>query len=120
MNLPDRLAQVKCFLLDMDGTFYLDNQLLEGALRFIDVLRMQNKDFLFLTNNSSKSRHQYAEKINVLGLPLPDNKVFTSGEATAVYLQGIASGGRLFVVGTPYLEAEFSAHGFILDDAHPD
>jgi len=120
MNNPDRLARVKCFLLDMDGTFYLDNQLLEGALRFIDTLRIQNKDFLFLTNNSSKSRHQYAEKINKLGLPLPDDKVFTSGEATAVYLRGIAPGARLFVVGTPYLEAEFTAHGFTLDDVHPD
>jgi 4-nitrophenyl phosphatase len=120
MNMPDRLAHVKCFLLDMDGTFYLGNQLLEGALRFIDTIRLQNKDFLFLTNNSSKSRHQYAEKINALGLPLPDDRVFTSGEATAVYLRGIAPGARLFVVGTPYLEAEFSAHGFILDDAHPD
>ena len=69
MNIPDRLANVKCFLLDMDGTFYLDNLLLEGALRFIDVLRVQKKDFLFLTNNSSKSRHQYAEKITALGLP---------------------------------------------------
>jgi 4-nitrophenyl phosphatase len=111
---------VKCFLLDMDGTFYLDNQLLEGALEFIEVLRAQNKDFLFLTNNSSKSRHQYAEKITSLGMPIPDEKVFTSGEATALYLQGIAPSARLYVVGTPYLEREFISHGFTLDDAHPD
>jgi HAD superfamily hydrolase (TIGR01457 family) len=120
MSPSERLAQVKCFLLDMDGTFYLDNQLLEGALRFIATLRTQNKDFLFLTNNSSKSRRQYAEKITALGMPLPDEKVFTSGEATAIYLQGLAPGARLFVVGTPFLEAEFSAHGFMLDDTFPD
>jgi len=120
MSPSERLAQVKCFLLDMDGTFYLDDQLLEGSLRFIATLRAQNKDFLFLTNNSSKSRRQYAEKITALGMPLPDEKVFTSGEATAIYLQGIAPGARLFVVGTPFLEAEFSSHGFILDETLPD
>jgi HAD superfamily hydrolase (TIGR01457 family) len=120
MSPSERLTQVRCFLLDMDGTFYLDNQLLEGALRFIDTLCAQGKDFLFLTNNSSKSRHQYAEKITSLGMPIPDEKVFTSGEATALYLQGIAPGARLFVVGTPFLEHEFITHGFTLDDANPD
>ncbi|MGZ9234300.1 MAG: HAD-IIA family hydrolase, partial [Anaerolineales bacterium] len=38
----------------MDGTFYLGEQLLEGALQFIDLLNQQGRDFLFLTNNSSK------------------------------------------------------------------
>jgi len=69
---PDvnRLARVRCFLLDMDGTFYLGDRLIEGALRFIDTLRAQGRDFLFLTNNSSKDARQYAEKISRLGLPL--------------------------------------------------
>src|SRR5512141_1762908 len=82
MNQVERLSTVRGFLLDMDGTFYLSDRLLEGALRFIDLLRAQNKDFLFLTNNSSKHRGQYAEKITRLGLPLPEEYVLTSGEAT--------------------------------------
>ena len=38
MNKVDLLSQVRCFLLDMDGTFYLGEQLIEGALKFIEVL----------------------------------------------------------------------------------
>ncbi len=118
--MTERLAQVRCFLLDMDGTFYLGDRLLDGALRFIDVLKAQRKDFLFLTNNSSKHARQYAEKITHLGLPIPETKVLTSGEATARYLLATRPNARLFVVGTPALEEEFCAHGFALDADQPD
>ncbi len=118
--MSEPLAQVRCFLLDMDGTFYLGDRLLEGALRFIEVLKLQGKDFLFLTNNSSKHARQYAEKITRLGLPIPDSKVLTSGEATARHLLTARPSARLFVVGTLALEEEFSALGFTLDGDQPD
>jgi 4-nitrophenyl phosphatase len=103
----------------MDGTFYLGDRLVEGALRFIDLLGRQGKDFLFLTNNSSKNRRRYAEKISRLGLAIPDEKVFTSGEATALILQDTLPGARLYVVGTPDLEEEFTRRGFELDAEQP-
>jgi 4-nitrophenyl phosphatase len=114
-----KLINVRGFLLDMDGTFYLDDRLLEGALRFIDLLREQNKAFLFLTNNSSKHRRQYAEKISRLGLPIPEGLVLTSGEATALYLRERHPGADIFLVGTPSLEEEFSQHGFHLVQREP-
>ncbi|MGH2521871.1 MAG: HAD-IIA family hydrolase [Anaerolineales bacterium] len=120
MPSPERLAQVRCFLLDIDGTFYLGDRLVEGALRFIEVLKQQRRDFLFLTNNSSKSPRQYVEKITRLGLPISAEKVLTSGEATAMHLQGLRPGARIFVVGTPALEEEFRARGFALTADSPD
>jgi 4-nitrophenyl phosphatase len=116
----ERLAQVRCFLLDMDGTFYLGENLLEGALRFIELLKKQGKDFLFLTNNSSKDGQQYVEKITRLGLPIGIEKVLTSGDATAMHLNGIKSGARVFVVGTPALERAFGQAGFVLDNESPE
>lgn len=113
------LQKVKCFLLDMDGTFNLGDQLIDGSLRFIETLNQLGKDYLFLTNNSSKHRRQYAEKITRIGLPVPDDKVFTSGEATAVYLQKSLQTQRVYIVGTPALEEEFRQHGFQLEDEHP-
>lgn len=119
-NIPQDLAQVRCFLLDMDGTFYLDDRLLNGALEFIETLNESARDYLFLTNNSSKHRSLYAQKITRLGLPIPDEKVFTSGEATALYLQQQHPAARVYVVGTPPLQEEFLQHGFRLDEEHPD
>jgi len=56
------LASIRCFLLDMDGTFYLGNRLLDGALHFMEVIQRQGRDFVFLTNNSSNRGYAYAQK----------------------------------------------------------
>jgi 4-nitrophenyl phosphatase len=114
------LDQVKCFLLDMDGTFNLGEGIIPGSLHFIDVIRSQNVDFYFLTNNSSKHRGLYAQKITRLGLPIPEEKVFTSGEATALHLQKDHPGAKLFVAGTQTLEDEFRQHGFQLVQDDPE
>ncbi len=119
MNDSDRLNSVRGFLLDMDGTFYLGDRLLEGALRFIDLLYKQKKQYLFLTNNSSRHRSQYAAKISRLGLPVAEDTVLTSGEATALYLREKHPGARLFLVGTPSLEEEFQQYGFQLVQQDP-
>jgi HAD superfamily hydrolase (TIGR01457 family) len=113
------LLNVQCFLLDMDGTFNLGDQLIDGSLYFIETLNELGKDYLFLTNNSSKHLGQYAEKITRLGLPIADDKVFTSGEATALYLKRDYPSKSIYVVGTPALEEEFRQHGFQLDDEDP-
>jgi 4-nitrophenyl phosphatase len=115
-----KLSKVKCFLLDMDGTFYLGNRLLPGALEWIDLLEEHGIGYLFLTNNSSRTRKEYADKIRRLGLNISEEKIFTSGEATAIYLAKQKPGARLYVVGTPALEREFQDHGFILTQDQPD
>ena len=113
------LEHVRCFLLDMDGTFYLGEALLPGAVEFVDVLRRQGRDFLFLTNNSSRSQDDYAAKITRLGMPVGRDKIFTSGEATARYMHSAFPEARVFLVGPPSLHAEFEEHGVALHDDNP-
>jgi HAD superfamily hydrolase (TIGR01457 family) len=114
------LPDIRCFLLDMDGTFYLGDRLLRGALRFVEVVQEQGRDYLFLTNNSSKHRRQYAEKISRLGLPVPESRIFTSGEATALHLQATRPRCRTFLVGTEALAEDLLAYGLYVDDDAPD
>ncbi len=114
------LADIQCFLLDLDGTFFLGDHLIEGSARLLDVLQAQGKDFLFVTNNSSKHRRLYAEKLFQLGVSIPETRIFTSGEATAIFIENISPAARLYVVGTPALEDEFRSHGFTLTDYAPD
>lgn len=111
-----KLTNIRLFLLDMDGTVYLGDKLLPGALDFIELLTARNIAYLFLTNNSSKHRGQYAEKLAHLGLQVSPDKIFTSGEATAVYLHREKPGAKIYLVGTPALEEEFKSHGFKLVD----
>jgi len=114
------LAQIRCFLMDMDGTIYLGEQLLPGAQAWLALLEEREIDYYFLTNNSSRSRVEYAHKLTRLGLDIPEEKIFTSGEATAIYLQKTYSEASLYVVGTPALMQEFTRHGFRLTDDDPD
>lgn len=120
MNENNTLSNVRCFLLDMDGTFYLGEQLFEGAMEFIDLLHRQGLEYLFLTNNSSKDSQQYVEKFARLGMSIPRDKIMTSGEATAMHVQRQKPGARVFVVGTQSLENEFRKLQFVLTDESPE
>lgn len=107
----------------MDGTFYLGNDLIDGSLEFLDILKEQGKDFLFLTNNSSKNKAAYQKKLARLGCQVDEEKVFTSGEATTIYLSNIAPNAKVFLLGTEFLEDEFKNAGFTLvnnTDEKPD
>ena len=120
MKENNSLEQVRCFLLDMDGTIYLGEQLLDGALQFLEHLEQQGYDYLFLTNNSSKDSQQYAVKLARLGLQVSRDKIMTSGEATAMHIQRQQPGARVYVVGTEALESEFRSRGFVLTAEAPD
>ncbi len=104
----------------MDGTFYLGNQLLPGAIEFIEYLKQKEVQFLFLTNNSSNNRIRYAEKLRKLGAKVSDSDILTSGEATAIYLLSQKPNPKIYLVGTPALEEEFQSRGFLLDKENPD
>jgi HAD superfamily hydrolase (TIGR01457 family) len=120
MKVKDPLVQVRCFLLDMDGTFYLGDRLLNGAMEFIDVLRQQGREYLFLTNNSSRDSRVYAEKISRMGLPTLPDRIMTAGEATAMHIQRQKADARVYIVGTPELENEFRLHSLAFTDENPD
>ncbi|MBE0684558.1 MAG: HAD-IIA family hydrolase [Anaerolineaceae bacterium] len=114
------LSGIKAFVLDMDGTIFLSDRLLPGAIELVEYLRVSQIPFLFLTNNSSKHRGLYAEKLNRLGLNVDASMIFTSGEATAHFLrEQFPHVQRIDLFGTPALEEEFTAHGFNLTTEHP-
>ena len=114
------LADIRLFLLDMDGTVYLGSRLLPGSLDFLRYLGETGRDHLFLTNNSSRNAQYYAQKLTKLGWPAQPGEILTSGEATALYLGGLKPAARVYLLGTPDRETEFAAHGFVLTDENPD
>lgn len=115
-----KLVGINAFVLDMDGTVFLGEQLLPGAREFVDYLKSSQVPFLFLTNNSSKHRGLYAEKLKRLGLDVDASLIFTSGEATAHFLrEQFPHIQRIDLFGTGALEEEFRGHGFILTTKDP-
>ncbi len=113
------LQDVGLFLLDLDGTFYLGERLLPGAQEFLALCRRRGVPFAFLTNNSSKSKADYLTKLARLGVEITEHEVFTSGDATLLYLAQRQFPRELLLIGTPSLEAQFAAAGYRLDAPQP-
>jgi 4-nitrophenyl phosphatase len=116
----NQLGNVRCFLLDMDGTFYLGDKLLPGAKEFLHYCETKAINYLFLTNNSSKSAFDYVAKLRNLGVDVTREKILTSGEATCRYLKKEYPGKKINLVGTPALEEEFRQQGIRLTQDAPE
>lgn len=117
---PFQLNTIHCFLFDMDGTIFLGESLIPGARELVAMLEQRGMTHYFLTNNSSRSRADYVSKLHTMGLDVPEERIFTSGEATALYLKRQKPGARIYLLGTPSLQQEFRLHGFELVEQDPD
>jgi HAD superfamily hydrolase (TIGR01457 family) len=120
MDFREKLKQVQCFLLDMDGTVYLGDRMLDGSLDFLEKLRQTGRSALFLTNNSSKSAKVYVQKLKRLGVTEPFLRVLTSGQAAGQYALKHFGGQRAFLLGNELLRTELIQMGVAIDDEHPD
>ena len=120
MTTAADFKNIKCFLLDMDGTFYLGNNLIDGALSFIDKVLETGRDFLFLTNNTSHNGDFYVQKLARLGLTVDRSKVLTAGDATVAKLNELYPGKRAFVLGNHFLVEDLTAGGIVVDNENPE
>lgn len=119
-KLRERLAHIRCFLLDMDGTFYLGDHILPGSLDFLSAVQASGREAVFLTNNSAKSAQMYAEKLQCMGVREPFLRVITSGQVAARYALQHFPGKKAFVLGNPALTQELSKMGVAMDKKNPD
>ena len=83
----ESLKQKKLFLLDMDGTIYIDTQLFDGTIEFLEYIRQIGGRYMFVTNNSSKSVDRYIEKLASLGIEATADDFLTSTNATIAHLK---------------------------------
>ena len=114
------LSDIKCFALDMDGTIYLGEQWIDGAIEFLHRIEETGRSYVFLTNNSSKNAAVYVEKLHRMGLDVGEDKIVTSGQAAVYHLKQHFPGAKVFLLGNPMLREEFAQAGIILEENHPD
>lgn len=104
-------AGFKAAILDLDGTIYEGDALLEGADRAVRELREAGSDVLFLTNKAINRRRDYSEKLTRLGVPASREDVVNSGWVTARYVSEQHPDGEAFVIGEPPLVEELNEAG---------
>ena len=113
------LKNARLFLLDMDGTIYLDNDLFDGVTDFLAHIKALGGKYLFLTNNSSKSVNKYIEKLNALGIPTTADDFLTSTDATIVYLKP-KNYKKIYAFGTTSFKEQLKAANLPITDCLED
>lgn len=111
---------VKGFLCDMDGVIYHGNRLLPGVAEFIQWLQKENKEYLFLTNNSGYTPRELNQKLARMGLDVSEDHFYTSALATAAFLKDQAPGCSVYAIGEAGLFNALYDAGITMNDVNPD
>jgi len=108
------------YLIDMDGVVYRGGEMIPGADAFIRRLLREAIPFVFLTNNSQRTRRDVATKLNRMGIPAEEKHVFTCAMATARFLARQRPDGTAFVIGEGGLLNALHTNGYAVVDHSPD
>jgi NagD protein len=108
------------WLTDMDGVLVHEERAIPGADRFLAHLRDHEIPFMVLTNNSIYTRRDLSARLAASGLDVPEERIWTSAEATATFLQDQRPGGSAFVIGEAGLTTALHQAGYVLSEREPD
>mgnify|MGYP005850919025 CR=1 FL=1 len=109
------LKDIQYWLIDMDGVLYHGNKRTAGSAEFIAELQQEAVPFLLVTNNSTLTPEEYAEKVGLMGIVVQPKDILTSGIATAEHLAKIApNGARVHMIGENGLRMALLSKGFQL------
>ncbi|MCC8145191.1 MAG: HAD-IIA family hydrolase, partial [Bacteroidales bacterium] len=105
------IKEKKMFLLDMDGTIYHENTLIDGAKDFLETILKDEHNYVFMTNNSSKGKKAYVEKLTSLGIQSTTDNIVSSVNATIAYLKKNKQNPKIYLVGTESFKNELINEG---------
>jgi HAD superfamily hydrolase (TIGR01450 family) len=112
------LRDIDCYLVDMDGTIYLGDRIMPGAVELLNYFIEKNILFYFFTNNSSKSKKFYSDKMKRLGLGFyPEEKIISSTDVAADYIKkNFGSSAKAYIMGTDALVEHLVKNGITYTD----
>ncbi|KAL6992920.1 Phosphoglycolate phosphatase 2 [Sarracenia purpurea var. burkii] len=113
-NFRDLFDSVDAFLFDCDGVIWKGDKLIDGVPQTLEMLRFKGKKLVFVTNNSTKSRRQYAKKFHSLGIAVSEEEIFSSSFAAAMFLKvnDFPREKKVYVIGEEGILEELNLAGF--------
>ncbi|NLT72928.1 MAG: HAD-IIA family hydrolase [Chloroflexi bacterium] len=115
------IGSIRNLLVDMDGVLYRGHTALPGAADLIAYLQERKFGYLLVTNNSTLTQAQFVARLAGMGMSVPEDRILTSGVATAAYLaRRAAPGARVYVVGEQALVDELVKRGFVMGGRDSD
>lgn len=109
------LTTIKSLLIDMDGVLYRGMAPIPGAKAFLAFCEAQGIDYLLFTNNSTLTPEQYVAKLAGMGIEVGPEQIFTSAQATAMYLPTVLErGSAVYMIGQDGLRTALLQSGYRL------
>lgn len=115
-----RMNNPQNYITDMDGVLVKGKSLIPGADRFIATLQERSIPYLVLTNNPMYTPRDLSHRLATIGLPVPEEHIFTSALATAYFLDSQRPDGTAFVIGESGLTDAIHKVGYVITDTNPD
>ncbi len=111
---------MKTYLIDLDGTMFRGTECIDGAIPFINYLLENNKKFLFVTNNATRTRKQNVEHMLALGFKgIKEEHFYTSSMAAAGYIKKHSDKRKAWYIGKDGLKEALLQEGFQITEDHP-
>ena len=113
------LREMRAAVIDMDGVLWEGDRPLPGLIGFFEALRQRPIRFVLATNNATRTPEQYVQKLAGMGVTVTTDEIFTSSQATALYLrQQAPGGGRVYAIGEDGLTRALTEAGFSLGELY--
>jgi 4-nitrophenyl phosphatase len=114
------MKQYKGYLIDLDGTMYKGIEKIEAASDFVKALAEKQIPYLFVTNNSSRTPEQVAEKLLEFDIPATKEHIFTTSQATANFISDRKRKASVYVIGEEGLLESIKDKGLQMTDQNPE
>ena len=114
------LSEKKLFLLDLDGTLYIDEKIFPGTTEFLSKVKSKGAHYIYLTNNSSRGKDACVSKMDRLGITSDVSEFISSVDVTIDYLRdNYPEGTRIFLVGTQTTADQMRSEGLKIETRLP-
>lgn len=107
-----KLKSYKGYLIDLDGTMYKGTEKIEAAADFVKKLYAKGIPYLFVTNNSSRTPEQVAQKLREFDIPAEEHQVFTTSQATANYIYEQKQNASVYAIGEEGIQTALEERKF--------
>ncbi|TCP26571.1 4-nitrophenyl phosphatase [Scopulibacillus darangshiensis] len=108
------------FLIDLDGTMYRGTEQIHEAVDFVKRLKEEGHPYLFVTNNSTRTKEQVADKLIEFGVPAEPGQVLTTSMATAQFIKNEKPDATVYFIGEIGLKQALSESGLTYEENEPD
>lgn len=100
------------YFIDLDGTIYQGKKSFPSGKRFIERLKAANKQFMFVTNNATRTAEQVqATLAEDHDIHVDLDQIYTSAMATADYVAQLSAVKKVLVIGENGLHQALAAKG---------